>query len=202
MQRFNAEMSGMLDYNPTEFCSAFDFPATPVIIDEKPQEIQLFNWGLVPAWSQDLLIRKYTLNARIETLYEKRSFKEVVSNRCLILADGFYEWQWLTKSGSKKNKYLITLPNEALFGFAGIYSQWQDFDGAIFNSYSIVTTEANDLMSEIHNTKKRMPVIVKKEDEAAWLEGAPVAEFAFPYETQLEAIALDKTDEGQLGLFD
>ena len=202
MQRFNAEMNDLLDYNPIEFCSAFDYPSTPVITNDNAKEIQLFNWGLVPDWSQDMQIRKYTLNARIETLDEKPSFKNVIHNRCLVIADGFYEWQWLTKSGSKKNKYLITLPDEELFGFAGIYSKWVDFDGSVFNSYSIITTEANDLMSEIHNTKKRMPVILKKEDENDWLQGKSVEAFKLPYQTELEATALFKPNDSQLGLFD
>ena len=201
MQRFNAEMNELLDYSPVEFCSAFDYPSTPVITDERPQDIQFFNWGLVPDWSQDIFVRKYTLNARIETLHEKKSFKSVINNRCLIIADGFYEWQWVTKSGSKKNKYLITVPDEGLFGFAGIYSKWLDFEGNIFNSYSIITTEANELMSEIHNTKKRMPVILKKEDEYAWLKGRSVEEFKYPYEIELEARALNNPDDHQLTLF-
>ena len=108
LERFNAEIDALNEYDPAEFCNAFDFPKTPVLTDREPKKIQLFHWGLIPSWSQDNTIRKYTLNARIETLNEKRSFKEVVQNRCLIIADGFYEWQWLTKNGSKKQKFLIT----------------------------------------------------------------------------------------------
>ncbi len=200
--RFNAEMNGLLNYEPVEFCSGFDFPSTPVITDDQPENIQFFNWGLVPDWSPDMELRKFTLNARIETLDEKASFKNVINNRCLIIADGFYEWQWLTKSGSKKDKYLITKPDEGLFSFAGIYSHWLGFEGNILNSYSIITTEANEMMGEIHNTKKRMPVILKEEDETSWLEGNDVEAFKFPYETKLTAKNLNHSKNDQLGLFD
>ncbi|SNR50876.1 SOS response associated peptidase (SRAP) [Lutibacter agarilyticus] len=198
--RFNVAIDTINEYNPIEFCSAFDFPKTPIITNASPNKAQLFNWGLIPEWSQDNSIRNYTLNARIETLDEKKSFKNVIQNRCLILADGFYEWQWRNKTGSVKEKYLITLPNEELFAFAGIYSQWIDFNNEIVNSYSIITTQANELMSEIHNTKQRMPIILKKQDEQNWLQGDNYKDFSFPYSCDLVANSL-KSNNGQLGLF-
>ena len=201
MERFNAVMDELNDYNPTEFCNGFDFPKTPVITTINPQKIALFNWGLIPEWSQENDIRKYTLNARIETLEEKKSFKDIIQNRCLIIADGFYEWQWRNKSGSKKEKYLITLPKEELFAFAGIYTQWINFDNTIVNSYAIITTQANELMSKIHNTKQRMPVILKKEDEQNWLQGKNYKDFAYPYSCELVAASLKK-NTGQLGIFE
>lgn len=123
MERFNAAIDTLNDYEATAFCSAFDVPKTPIITDANSTKIQLFNWGLAPKWAENKEINKYTLNTRIETLSEKKSFKDVVQNRCLILADGFYEWQWRNKNDSKKKKYLITLPKEELFAFAGIYTQ-------------------------------------------------------------------------------
>ena len=155
---------------------------------------------MIPSWSKDVSIRNYTLNARIETLNEKKSFKDIVQNRCLIIADGFYEWQWRNNSGSKKEKYLITLPNEELFAFAGLYTQWTNFDNTKLNSYTIITTQANKLMSEIHNTKQRMPVILKKEDEKHWLQGEDYNAFKFPYSCNLVATALPE-NPSQLGLF-
>jgi putative SOS response-associated peptidase YedK len=142
----------------------------------------------------------YTLNARIETLTEKKSFKDIIQNRCLILADGFYEWQWRNKNGSKKEKYLITLPNQELFAFAGIYTEWTDFNNTRINSYSMITTQANELMSKIHNTKQRMPVILKKQDEQHWLQGVNYQDFAFPYSCNLVATSLENNN-GQLGFF-
>ncbi|WP_111707768.1 SOS response-associated peptidase [Lutibacter citreus] len=199
-ERFNTEIDALNDYEPIEFCKAFNYPKTPVITKENPSEIKFFNWGLIPQWSKSEEIKQYTLNARIETLSEKASFKNVVKNRCLIIADGFYEWQWKNKSGYKKEKYLITLPNEKLFAFAGIYSQWVDFKGNTTNTYSIVTTQANELMSTIHNTKKRMPVILKEEDELNWLNGTDYKDFAYPYTCKLIAKSTEK-DNGQFGLF-
>lgn len=200
MERFNTALDDLNDYEPIEFCSAFEYPKTPIITNKNPKKIQFYNWGLVPSWSQDESIRNYTLNARIETLNEKKSFKDVVQNRCLIIADGFYEWQWKTKSGSKKEKYLITLPNEELFAFAGLYTQWTNFNDTTLNSYTIITTEANELMSEIHNTKQRMPIILKKEDEQNWLSGTNYKQFAYPYSNNLIATSL-KPNSNQLGLF-
>jgi len=186
-ERFNADVSALESFSPLEQCIAFTFPETPVITDTAPNKVQLYHWGLIPKFSEDISIRKYTLNARIETLSEKKSFKEAVQNRCLIIADGFYEWQWLTQSGSRKQKYLITLPNEELFTFAGIYSQWEDDNENRQNTYTIITTQANELLSEIHNTKQRMPIILKKEDEQLWLQGENYEDFKFPYSCNLIA---------------
>ena len=199
-KRFNIPKVDLEGFNPSEIIRAFDYPKTPVITNDKPNTIQHFNWGLVPSWSSDTSHRHYTLNARIETLNEKKSFKDVIQNRCLIIADGFYEWKWLNKSGTKKEKHLITIPNEELFAFAGIYTSWFDFDGTILNTYSMVTTQANELMCKIHNTKKRMPIILKREDESSWLNNEDYNKFRFPYEQNLIAINLDMNRE-QLSFF-
>lgn len=129
-------------------------------------------WGLIPFWAKDNSIRKNTLNARFETLREKASFRSSLNNRCLVLSDGFYEWQWLDEKGKKKQKYLITRPNEEAFAFAGLYNDWIDKStGEIVKTYTIITTKANELMANIHNTKKRMPFILSPEIEEAWLMG-------------------------------
>lgn len=200
-QRFKVDISDLKLFNPTEFCSAFEYPKTPIITNLNPKKVELYNWGLIPSWTEDISIRNYTLNARIETLTEKPSFKNVIQNRCLVIANGFYEWQWITKSGSKKQKYLITLSNESLFAFAGIFSEWTNFNNEKIHSYSIITTQANDLMSEIHNTKQRMPVILKKEDEQHWLQGKNYEAFKYPYSCDLVAKALHNDSSGQLNLF-
>lgn len=200
-KRFQVDIDDLMSIEDFELIKAFDFPKTPIITNSDPNKLQLFQWGLVPEWAQDTTIKKFTLNARIETLNEKPSFKDVIHNRCLIIADGFYEWQWLTKSGSQKQKYLITIPNEDLFAFAGVFSEWIDFDGNKLNSYSMVTTEANELMHEIHNTKHRMPIILKKEDEQNWLQGENYTDFKFPYTTDLIASVLNTDATNQLGLF-
>ncbi len=172
----------------TFILNGFEFPKTPVIIDEKPQIITHYNWGLIPSWAKDEEIQKYTLNAKIETVTEKPSFKNSVNKRCLVIADGYFEWQWLDPKGKIKQKYEIGLPNKELFTFAGLYSQWVDkTTGEIKNTYTILTTEANPLMAEIHNNKKRMPVVLKREDETKWLEHQSIQNFAFPYDVNLVA---------------
>ena len=125
------------------------------------------------------------MNAKIETINEKPSFRQSVNNRCLILVDGFYEWQWLDEKGKKKQRYLLALPKDELFCLAGIWNIWVDKStGEIINTYTILTTEANELMAKIHNSKKRMPVIVNKENEENWLKGLEIKN----NEINLEAI--------------
>ena len=90
----------------------------------------------------------------------------------MILADGFFEWQWMDEKGRQKQKYELTFPNDEVFAFAGLWSEWVDKStGEIRYTYTIITSEANELMSKIHNSKKRMPVIVERESEQSWLKG-------------------------------
>lgn len=175
-------------YSPMDKINAFTFIKTPVITDENHGEIQMFNWGLIPFWAKDDKIKKMTLNARIETVTEKPAYRNSVENRCLIIADGYYEWQWLDSKGKEKQKYLIRPKNQDIFAFAGIYSSWKNpSTNELVNSYSIITTEANELMSKIHNNKKRMPVVLKEKDRNKWLGGEEVRSFSFPYNVDLEA---------------
>ena len=154
------------EYKPKQEINAFDFSKTPVITDEGRGEIEMYHWGLIPFWAKNDGIKKSTLNAKIETVSEKPAFRDAVKNRCLIIADGYYEWQWLDSKGKEKQKYLITPQDQEIFAFAGIYSSWRDpQNNEQLNSYSILTTEANDLMSKIHNNKKRMPVVLKQQTE-------------------------------------
>ena len=190
--RYNATIDDLMEFKQQNHINGFDYPKTPIITDEKPNIITHYNWGMIPSWAKDNEIRKYTLNAKIETVNEKPSFKNSVNKRCLVISNGFYEWKWLDSKGKIKNKYEIGLPNEELFSFAGLYSEWVDTTtGEIKQTYTILTTEANPLMAEIHNTKKRMPVVLKKEDEVKWLEHCPIDEFAFPYSVDLIAKNLD-----------
>ena len=176
--RFNAKIDDPQLFEPGNFINGFTFPKTPVIPDANQSVIRYFQWGLIPFWAKDDSIKKYTLNAKIETLRKKPSFRNSVNKRCLVIADGFYEWKWLDAKGKNKQKYLITRPNEELFAFAGIWSEWADKEtGKIIDTYSIVTTEANKLMSEIHNSKKRMPVVLTAENESDWLNGSSVEDF-------------------------
>lgn len=99
--RFKATFFEEEEYTPTIY-NGFSFPKTPVITNADTHNIQLFNWGLIPPWAKDKDIRKNTLNARYETLSEKPSFKSSLKNRCIVLSDGFYEWQWLDEKGKNK----------------------------------------------------------------------------------------------------
>ena len=153
--------------------NGFSHPNINVVTDENPKDLQHFMWGLIPSWAKDDDIKKYTLNARYETIKTKPSFKN--AKRCLIFADGFYEWKWLDKQGKKKQKHLIELPNSELFSFAGLYDQWVDKQtGEIINSCSIVTTEAKGIMREIHNSKMRMPLIIENNKMEDWLENREI----------------------------
>jgi putative SOS response-associated peptidase YedK len=165
-------------FNEKGIYNGFTYPHTPVITNTNPFLIKEYYWGLIPSWSKDDSIRAYTLNAKIETLLEKPSFKDCVNNRCLILIDGFYEWKWLDKVGKTKQKYLLTHKNDEAFALAGLYNDWLNKEtGEVRRTYTIVTTEANELMAEIHNNKKRMPVSLLPEREDVWLEGANTDEF-------------------------
>lgn len=168
--RFKAKVADGISIEPTIY-NGFSFPKTPIITRQAPDKIILSNWGLMPSWAKDTSFRKNTLNARVETLQEKPSFKNYVQNRCLIIADGFFEWKWLDEKGLKKEKYFIELPEQQSFAFAGIWSHWLDQStGEIQHTYAMLTMQANALMSEIHNTKKRMPIIVSPNTEQQWLE--------------------------------
>lgn len=139
-------------------------------------------WGLIPGWAKEAAIGSRMINARAETLAEKPAFRAAFRRRrCLIVADGFYEWQ--AQDGGPKQPYRITLAEGRPFGFAGLWEVWKDpADGARVESCTIVTTEANAVLRPIHH---RMPVILAPGDFAAWLatEGPPEAALALlkPY---------------------
>jgi len=129
-------------------------------------EASFFQWGLVPAWSRD---PKGFINARAETLLEKASFRESFQRRrCLIPADGFYEWK---RSGKSKQPYYFQLRNEETFAFAGIWDEWQG-DGRSILSCAIITTTPNELLASVHD---RMPVILAPSSHRGWLNNKATA---------------------------
>lgn len=129
--------------------------------------LEWLRWGLIPTWAKEESIGSRMINARAETLAEKPSFKRLLtSRRCLIVADGFYEWK--AESGTKsKTPMYITLKNEEPFAFAGLWDSWKSPDGPVLRTCTIVTTEPNALMASIHN---RMPVILSPEARDIWLD--------------------------------
>lgn len=174
-------------FNGSSFVNGFSHPKTPIITDENNGEIVLGDWGIIPFWSKDKTIQRSTLNAKIETIAEKPSFKSSVNKRCLVLVKGFYEWRWLDEKGKEKEKNFITLADEEVFALGGIYNIWTDkTTGEELKTFSIVTTEANELMAHIHNTKHRMPVVLNKDIRNDWLKDRNIQDFAFPnYEANL-----------------
>jgi len=157
--------------------NGFTFPKVSCVTADDPYNISNLNWGLIPQWSKTDDIKQYTLNARIETIDQKPSFKN--AKRCVIFADGFFEWKWLDPKGRKKQKYLIEYPNSALFGFAGLYDQWVDkATGEIIKSCSLVTTAAEGIMKEVHNSKLRMPLTVNIDSMIVWLNNQTVADYS------------------------
>lgn len=166
--RFNADfLTTDKDYQMDEI-SGFTKPYLPVIASNMPDKIQLFEWGLIPGNETN------TLNARIETIREKISFKNYTHQKCLVLINGFYEWQHV-ENERHNHKYLMSMKDDEPFSLAGLWSQWEYGNGAKFNTFTVITTEAKGIMREIHNSKLRMPVILKRECERDWLEGKATA---------------------------
>ena len=181
--RFSAKVDNREKFIKSDFVNGFSYPNLPVIIDDTPDIISTnFNWGLIPSWAKDDEIRKNTLNARIETVEEKPSFKNCVNNRCLVIVTGYFEWHWSDAKGKEKEKYLINSQEDEIFCLAGLYSNWLNpSTGDLLHTYTILTTEADKTMQYIHNHKKRMPVMLKKIDEKKWLDDSiSIKDFAYP----------------------
>ncbi|PMQ01035.1 MAG: hypothetical protein CBR30_08055 [Dictyoglomus sp. NZ13-RE01] len=142
-------------------------PGQPVqvIFQESPNKIADMIWGLVPHWAKDPSIGNRMINARAETLLERPAFRDsLLKRRCLIPANGFYEWK---KVGNIKVPYLIHLKNFELFAFAGLYDVWKDERGNLIRTFTIITVSANSFVRDIH---ERMPVILKREYEEVWID--------------------------------
>jgi putative SOS response-associated peptidase YedK len=187
-KRYNRPVVSPELFVPNDKFNGFAHPITPIIANDQSDKIIMASWGLMPHWSKDPSFRKNTLNARIETVAELPSFRDSSANRCLIPASCFYEWR---HEGTKKIPYQIIDQETDLFSFAGIYSDWLDTStNTLLRTYSILTTNANDTMRYIHNTKQRMPVILKLTDEEKWLEGDGIANYAFPYSVDLLGVEI------------
>lgn len=146
-------------------------PVSAIRLDDNGQrDFTFFHWGLIPSWAKDIKIGARMINARSETVTEKPSFRAAFKRRrCLIPADGFYEWQ---KQGNGKQPMFIhpAAGEERPFALAGLWEVWCDPEGSVLQSCTILTTTPNELMAPIHN---RMPVIVEPEDFDLWLNPEP-----------------------------
>src|SRR5215472_15157122 len=144
--------------------------STPIVVaEEGGRAVLMARWGLVPAWSRDLSPAPGMINAPAETLEEKPAYRTAFqSQRCLVPANGFYEWQ---AKGTRKQPYKVALRAGALIAFAGLWARWTPEGGDPVETFTIVTTRASKLVSEVHD---RMPVIIAPTDYQRWLT-APAA---------------------------
>jgi len=162
--RYYIDKSTIINYVPTYNAAPMQF--VPAVVRSKNgNRLGELRWGLVPSWAKDHKIGSKMINARAETITEKPSFNKLLSsNRCIIPADGFYEWK--QQNGSKQ-PYRVLLKDNGIFSFAGLYDVWIDPDGNKLATGTIITTEPNRLMADIHD---RMPVILRSQDETEWLD--------------------------------
>jgi len=167
--------------SPEEVAALFDLPEAPILVSRfniaptqpvglvrlrAPQEREwaLTHWGLIPSWSKDPSIGARMINARSETVAEKPSFRAPFKRRrCLVPISGFYEWQ---KQGKSKQPYYITAKDNDLLAIAALWEYWEGADGSALESCTLLTTEANEFMTPLHN---RMPVFIAPEDFDQWL---------------------------------
>ncbi|HNT23337.1 MAG TPA: SOS response-associated peptidase [Anaerolineales bacterium] len=163
---------------PNEITPRFNIaPSQPVAVvaNNSNPRLDFFTWGLIPSWAKDPTIGSRLINARSETLAEKPSFRTAFRRRrCLVLADGFFEWKSIPGSKSKI-PYYIQLKDRNPFAFAGLWDIWRSPDGSEIYSCAIITTTPNEFMQAIH---ARMPAILQNNDYAQWLdsrEADPVA---------------------------
>lgn len=170
--RYGATLIDRDNYRPSYYYHAFGLPKIPAVCSSDPQKIRLLQWGLIPSWTRSLedanQIRFKTFNARAESIDNKPSFSSSVkSRRCIIPVSGFYEWQHV---GKNKIPWYISNSDGEIMSLAGIYEDWtENLTGEIYSTFSIITTDANDLMAEIHNSAKRMPVILDRSAEFSWI---------------------------------
>lgn len=171
-KRFQVDTSALNDFQFSYFYKAFTNPLVPVITQNEPGKVNMMRWGLIPHWSKDKehaeAIRKGTYNARGETLDKKPAFRSAYeNNRCWIIANGFFEWQ---QRGKNKIPWFLQRVDQRIFAIAGIFDSWHDpLSNTEYKTFSLVTTKANPLLQKIHNTKKRMPLILDETLEEKWI---------------------------------
>lgn len=167
-------------------------PSQPiaVIANTGVHRMELYRWGLIPSWTRDPAIGDRMINARAETLPEKAAFRGILRRRrCLIVADGFYEWQ-AQPGGRPKQPMYVRLASGQPFAFAGLWDQWQPAEGEPVRSCTIITTSPNALLQMIHN---RMPVILSPDAYAQWLDPAEqpaesLARYLVPFPPELMTV--------------
>ena len=172
-ERYGINFPDKYRYEPSYYYHAFGLPEIPAICSGNTDEIRLLKWGLIPAWVKNTeeadAIRFKTFNARSETISSKPSFSgSFKSKRCIIPVKGFFEWQHLDK---RKIPWYIYGAGNDIISLAGLYSEWLDKNSReTISTFSIITTEANEMMAVIHNSRKRMPAILDIPEEKKWLD--------------------------------
>ncbi len=165
------ELARQFEFDGTGFENSPRYNVAPTqsvltVTNREGRQAEYMRWGLIPSWAKDASIGNRMINARGETVSQKPSFRNALQRRrCLVLADGFYEWQ---KVGKGKQPVRIVLKSREPFAFAGLWETWRNPEGETTRSCTIITTEANDLLRPIH---ERMPVILPRELEEFWLDG-------------------------------
>ena len=156
-----ADVKPRYNIAPTQFIAAVRED------EQQAREVAMLRWGLVPFWAKGPSIGNRMINARAETVAEKPSFRNAYKKRrCLVLADGFYEWR---KEGDTKTPYFISLADGSPFAFAGLWENWSSKESdESLQTTAIITTEASDFMAQIH---QRMPVVLLPEHAGRWLDG-------------------------------
>ena len=179
------EITGFLQGVDTGFWPTRGYNITPgqdiaAILNTSPGTITPTRWGLIPSWAKSPSIGYRLINARVETIHEKPSFKRpFATQRCLILANGFYEWDNNPETNIK-TPYFFQLKSGDLFCFAGLWDTWKSPDNTFILSCTIITTDANTTVSKIHH---RMPLVLKPESHNIWLSTKPL-----PHEALLDVI--------------
>lgn len=181
-----------LQHDPEGYAlSGFTHPQLPVLLSESPQKISLAQWGLIPHWvksnEQAHELWNQTLNAKCETIFEKPSFRSsALTKKCCVLVNGFFEWQ---TNGKMKTPHFIYLKSREPFAMGGLWDEWTDRNtGEVRRTITIITTPANELMARIHNEKQRMPLIIPRGNERAWLntvDEANTKKLLVPFDTAL-----------------
>ena len=165
------ELARQFEFDGTGFENSPRYNVAPTqsvltVTNRDERQGEFMRWGLIPSWAKDASIGSRMINARGETVAQKPSFRNALQRRrCLVLADGFYEWQ---KVGKGKRPMRIVLKSREPFAFAGLWETWRNPEGEAVRSCALITTEANDLLRPIH---ERMPVILPRELEEFWLDG-------------------------------
>lgn len=174
--------------------NGYDYLPMPIITNRDPNDLKLYRWGFIPWWVKDYAgakkIMADTLNCKSEEMFNKPSWKDALKNgqRCLVPFTGFYEWRHMDEKGKTKIPFYISTNDQGVSSFAGLFNTWKDPEtGSYYHTYTVITTEANKMMAEIHNSAKRMPVIISKEHEREWLNPNlskdQVLELCRPYDT-------------------